>query len=87
MANWCRVGFEQSYRVTKKEWTPLSCKFDLYQNILGKIDEVISNWLGLDNSFDIYQVPGHEDSSRVLPKMINNNSNLHERGAFLSVTL
>ena len=57
-----------SYRVTKKEWTPLSCKLDLFLTILGKSGEVISYWLGLDKSFAAFQVPGNEHYSLVLPK-------------------
>ena len=55
------------YRVTKKEWTPLSCKFDLFLIILGKSSEIISYWLGLDKSFAVFQVPGYEHSSLLLP--------------------
>ena len=68
------------YRVTKKEWTPLSCKFDLFLTILDKSNEIISYWLGLDKSFAVFQIPGYEHSSLDLPKMIKNRSNLHKRG-------
>ena len=31
--------------------------------ILGKTNELVSDWLGLDNSFAMFQVPGYEQFS------------------------
>ena len=59
---------------------PLSCKFVLFFIVLSKSNEVISDWLGLNNLFAIFQVHGYEKSSQLLPKTIKNWANLHEMG-------
>ena len=67
---------------------PLSCKFVLFLIVLSKSNEVISDWLGLDNLFAIFQVHGYEKSSQLLPKTIKNWATLHEMGGhYLVATL
>ena len=46
-----------------KIMAPLAYKFDRFLIILGKSNEVIKDWLGLDSAFAIFRVPGYEHSS------------------------
>ena len=62
---------------------PLSCKFVLFLFVLSKSNEIILDWLGLDNLFAIFQVHGYEKSSQLLPKTIKKWANLHEMGAII----
>jgi len=73
--------------VTTKERNPLSCKFDPFLIVLGKGNDVISDWLGLDSSFVIFQVDMNIIHN-LLSKLIKNRSNFHARGVhYLVVTL
>ena len=42
---------------------PLPFKFDQFLTVLSKSNEEIADWLGFDNSFAIFKVPGYDHSS------------------------